>query len=227
MPSWPSGKMSAVVPSCCPWSRATTGCPCSSLTLNRGGSGGAWASPAAGAAASSTRTGIAPAVQQRPARKGEEGRPARFSHRRPRGLLCALPGVSDSEATRKPGPIVPGPCPVRLAATRRGDGLRQNGKRMSRHPALLRCPGAEPRSGCRLIAQGSGDTRDPGRASGPLRHRGQTRRRAISGWRIRMAVPQPPQAMTTGSMASLVSRVCLKEFVEGVLFSFSNHQFSD
>lgn len=54
-----------------------------------------------------------------------------------------------------------------------------------------------------------------------LRHRGQTRRRAISAWLIRMAVPQPPQAMTTGSMASLVSRVCLKEFVEGVLFSLA------
>ena len=167
MPSWPSGKMSAVVPSCCPWSRATTGCPCSSLTLNRGGSGEAWKSPAAGAAASSTRTGTAHCSSAAAARKGEKGQPARFSHCRPRGLLCALPGVSDSEATRKPGPIVRGPRPVRLAATRRGDGLRQNGKRMSRHPALLRCLGAEPRSGCRLIAQGSGDTRDPGRASGP------------------------------------------------------------
>ena len=215
MPSWPSGKMSAVVPSCCPWSRATTGCPSSSLTLNRRGSGGAWASPAAGASASLTRTGTAAAVQQRP-REGRGGAAGAIFSLSPSWVVVALPGVSDSEATRKPGPIVRGPRPVRLAATRRGHGLRQSGKRMSRHPALLRCPGAEPRSGCRLIAQGSGDTRDPGRASGPLRHRGQTRRRAISGWRIRMAVPQPPQAMTTGSMASLVSRVCLKEFVEGV-----------
>jgi hypothetical protein len=38
---------------------------------------------------------------------------------------------------------------------------------------------------------------------------------------MRMAAPQPPQATTTGSMASLVSRVCLKEFVEGVLFSLA------
>ncbi len=38
---------------------------------------------------------------------------------------------------------------------------------------------------------------------------------------MRMAVPQPPQTMTTGSMATIVSQVCLKEFVEGVLFSLA------
>ncbi len=38
---------------------------------------------------------------------------------------------------------------------------------------------------------------------------------------MRMAAPQPPQAMTTGSMATLVSQVCLKEFVEGIFFSLA------
>jgi hypothetical protein len=84
----------------------------------------------------------------RPACGGEEERPAPSSHPRTRWSLCALPGASDSEATRQPGPIARGPCPVRIAATRRGHGLRQSGKRMSRHPALLRWPGAEPQSGC-------------------------------------------------------------------------------
>jgi hypothetical protein len=56
---------------------------------------------------------------------------------------------------------------------------------------------------------------------GSVRHRGQTRRRAIAGWRMRMAAPQPPQAMTTGSTASRVSRVCRKEFVDGALLSLA------
>jgi len=159
------------------------------------------------------------AVQQRPARKGEEGRPARFSHRRPRGLLCALPGVSDSETTRKPGPIVPGPCPAGgdsprrwLAAEREADVKAPSITPVPRSRAAIRMPVNR----ARLWRHAGSWSRVRS-----LRHRGQTRRRAISGWRIRMAVPQPPQAMTTGSMASLVSRVCLKEFVEGVLFSLA------
>lgn len=168
MPSWPSGKMSAVVPSCCPWSRATTGCPSSSLTWNRGGSGEAWKSPAAGASACRIRTGTARCDSAAAGAQGRGGAAgAIFSSSLSWVVVRIARSIGlrgNAETGANCAGAVSGPAggdsPRRwLAAEREAD---------VKAPSITpRCPGAEPRSGCRLIAQGSGDTRDPGRASGP------------------------------------------------------------
>ena len=221
MPSWPSGKMSAVVPSCCPWSRATTGCPSSSLTWNRGGSGEAWKSPAAGASACRIRTGTARCGSAAAGAQGRGGAAGAIFSSSPSWVVVRIARSIGLRGNAETGAncagAVSGPAggdsPRRwLAAEREADVKAPSITPVPRSSAAIRMPVNR----ARLWRHAGSWSRVRS-----LRHREQTRRRAISGWRIRMAVPQPPQAMTTGSMASLVSRVCLKEFVEGVLFSLA------